>query len=136
MNRFFAIAAAAFTLPAPIAAHAGSFALNCNLTDSQGSALTYAFHDNTPDTVVEDFFDKNGKTVVSAVGRRPVWTTSVTQEDTLLIASTEAPGWAITYDPHDGSAYLDHNGREAGRGSCRTPRSVGRTRDDLVDMGN
>jgi hypothetical protein len=137
MNRFFAIATVAFTIAAPVAARAGSFTLNCEITDSQGSALTYAFLDNTPTTVVEDYFDKNGKTVLSAIGRRPVWTTSVTPEDTLLIASLEAPGWAITYDPRDGSAYLDHNGREAGRGSCRNPRSAARTRDDLVrDMGN
>jgi hypothetical protein len=99
-------------IAALLAAAAGSAhaAEVCTITDTLGNDLTYEFGPNTNRTMVETSFTKNGRTTVSDVGTRPVWTWVNDQ----LLRSQEAPGWSINME----SGTLIHNGRVAGTGWC------------------
>ena len=86
--------------------------------------MTYTFGDNTKNidgsfggTMVETSFDKDGKTVISKIGHRPIWIFDGNVRSYNLY-SREAPGWQISVI--DLNATLIHNGRFAGHGNCDT----------------
>jgi hypothetical protein len=81
-------------------AHAGG--LVCNVQDTVGSRMVYAFGPNTTNangsfggTMVETGFEKNGRMVVSEVGVRPVWIYSGNMSGGFDLYSRAAPGWML-----------------------------------------
>jgi hypothetical protein len=130
MKKLLLAAVAAISLAAP--AHAAGDIV-CSITDTLGNNLIYAFGNNTntvgntdrnfSGTMVETGFDKNGKSVFSRVGQRPIWIFNGGQNGFSLY-SREAPGWAIAVRRGD-VATLTYNGRFAGGGSCQTEADVG-----------
>jgi hypothetical protein len=115
MKKYLLTAAALATFATPAFADK----MICNMTDTAGNALTYEFGRNTPDSMVETGFVKNGRTTTSPVGIRPIWTVSKTSGNTWSMFSQEAPGWALNL-VGDGDALLTHNRRPAGYGTCST----------------
>jgi opacity protein-like surface antigen len=116
------------------AAHA--YDLTCNVTDTVGNHLTYAFGINTHNadgsfggTLVETGFEKNGRMVISERGARPVWIYNGANASTFSLWSREAPGWRIAVNGF--SAELWHNNRFAGSGAC--VKQEGAT--DVADQG-
>jgi hypothetical protein len=106
--------------------------LICTITDSQGSKLYYTFDGNTHNangtdggTMVETGFEKNGISVMSEVGQRPIWIWNSNRSNGVTLWSREAPGWFIgTANMRtvngwwSGRAELYHNSRFAGSGEC------------------
>ena len=134
---FAAVAMLAFVAPA-----LARDDLICTITDTQGSTLIYGFADNTKNidgsfggTMVETGFDKDGKTVISKVGNRPIWVYGGNRSGGFNLYSREAPGWQISVtDLND--ATLTHNGRFAGGGSCDTTEAATATNEYTVgDQG-
>jgi len=120
MNTKLLLAVAAISLSG--AGHAGEFV--CNVQDTVGNHLTYAFGANTTNangafggTMVETGFKKNGQMVISERGLRPIWIYSGKQGGGLNLYSRADPGWMLSVD-RAGGAMLSHNGRFAGGGAC------------------
>jgi opacity protein-like surface antigen len=76
MRKLLLAAAALAALAAP----ARASDIVCGIRDAYGNNLVYAFGGNSYNangtfggTVVETGFDKNGTSVISRVGQRPIW---------------------------------------------------------------
>ena len=120
--------------------------LVCSFTDRQGNDLTYAFGPNDDDTVVETYFKKNGRSVVSEPGSRNVWRLSTNRADGLMIIPLDTPGWAISMAPdtdfkrvsggtlESAAARLLRNGNTFGTGGCGRIQ-VAPKRKRGVDLG-
>ena len=138
MNRLLATAAFALALAAPIAAHAN---IVCDMHDTLGNNLTYAFGSNTVNTngsfggtMVETAFRKNGTNVISDVGQRPVWVFGGNVSGGYNLYSRAAPGWSLSV-LGNGSATLTHNGRFAGGGYCNRAEEAVPQAADVGDQG-
>ena len=83
-------------------AHAG---IICSITDTVGNQLTYVFGPNLNNSVVETGFKKNGRTVISEVGNRPVWTITTPGGGVFSYSSQEAPGWVLSSNGYTDHAY-------------------------------
>lgn len=117
-NLFWAaVAMALFALACIPRAHAmpTTSKLVCNITNSQGSLMTYVFNEDSADTMLEASFRKNGKTTVSDA--LPVWNTTPAVDGGMIIASTEANGWFIAVSGN-GGAVLKKKDHLAGAGLC------------------
>ena len=124
------ILAAAAAIATSSAAQASTI-LSCNVIDSQGSRLIYAFGSNAANTLVETGFEKNGTMVMSEVGQRPIWIYGDNALGGFNLNSRAAPGWTLTV-ASGGATILTHNGRFAGSGNCQAARP---TRDTVGDIG-
>jgi hypothetical protein len=82
--------AAALLMAAPCLAKDG---IVCVYQDNQGNRLGYAFGENTPGTLVETVFRKNGKVVFSEKGERPVWKATLSRPITFVPLAS--PDWKI-----------------------------------------
>ncbi len=146
MKNALLAAVAAIVLAAP--AHATSDTdLMCTVTDTLGNSLIYTFDGNRGDdgSMVETGFDKNGKSVFSRVGQRPIWFVHQNSFAGMTLRSDDAPDWALVLKNIRGpksnlhaEVVLTHSGRLAGRGTCG--RSLEAVRDngnsaDVVDNG-
>ena len=110
----------------------------CNLTDTQGSAITYAFKGNSVNsdgsfggTFVEDAFVKNGRVTVSPVGGRPVWMYVGNVAGGVNMYPRETPGWKLS--EANGRVGLYHGGRFIAGGSCSFDAGV--TAGNVADQG-
>jgi hypothetical protein len=131
-----AAAVATVALSAPAYARGD---ITCSIRDTVGNNLTYAFGDNTFNakgsfggTEVETGFDKNGTSVFTEVGRRPIWVYGANTGGGFNLYSRAAPGWAISV-VGNGAAMLTHNGRFAGNGWWQT--AGGATQASVGDQG-
>ena len=134
MKALILAAGLAVAAATPCLAHNYSSDLVCVITDIGGNKLTYAFANNTANangsfggTYVETAFEKNGRSVVSATGHRPIWYYGFAQNRNYgaAILSREAPGWAIGVVSKGvqggywvADAELWHDNRFIGRGQC------------------
>ena len=135
MRKLLLAAAALAALAAP----ARASDIVCGIRDAYGNNLVYAFGGNSYNangtfggTVVETGFDKNGTSVISRVGQRPIWVYGANRGGGFNLYSRAAPGWAISV-LQGGNATLTHNGYFAGGGSCQT--TGGATQANVGDQG-
>jgi opacity protein-like surface antigen len=136
MKKLVLAAVAAISLSG--AAHAG---VVCDMHDTRGNSLTYAFGSNTVNTngsfggtMVETAFRKNGTNVISDVGQRPVWVFGGNVSGGYNLYSRAAPGWSLSV-LGNGSATLTHNGRFAGGGYCNRAEEAASQTTDVGDQG-
>jgi hypothetical protein len=118
------------------AAHAG---VVCNVRDTAGNNLTYAFGENSHNgngsfggTMVETGFEKNGQMVISEKGVRPIWIYAGNVGGGYDLYSRANPGWVLSVT--NSAATLGHNGRFAGSGSCTTSAPAS-TASNVGDQG-
>lgn len=150
MKRILAAAALTIALSAP-AAHATEYGdLLCHLHDIGDNNLYYTFNGNSWNvdnsfggTMVETGFSKNGKSVISNVGQRPIWTFNENVAHGMNLHSREAPGWTLSLtNIHtvngmwNSDVTLTKDGRFIGGGVCARPVSRAQTSATVGDLGN
>ena len=140
------LAAALIAASSPALA-SSSTDLICTVKDTANNSLIYTFDGNSRNddgsfggTMVETGFDKNGTSVMSAVGKRPVWIYSGNTVGGMTLYSRAAPGWLLVIgdmthrsDGLHAKVMLAHNDKAIGVGECY--RASVPTADSVGDLG-
>jgi hypothetical protein len=123
--------------------------LGCTIRDTSGTTNYYTFDGNTKNangtaggTMVETGYERNGVTVASEVGRRPIWIWNANRSGGVTLWSRQAPGWFIgtsnmttVNGVWGGPAALYRNNRLVGSGSCSRILNNGVTASNVGDQG-
>jgi hypothetical protein len=83
-------------------AHDYSTDFLCSVVDATGNQIKYAFANNSANsngsvggTYVETGFSKNGRTITSPPGSRPIWIYGMDDAGRAWIYPRATPGWAM-----------------------------------------